>query len=153
MEVCPAQGQCQEEGTLQALQWPATVLTLGTNSGWPVIISQNDCRWNIATSSHLDVADYPAMSFFFVCWHSRKWWRPICGGTLQSPLLRLEKIKWIKCFCKKSISHTNCRYKSKKHDKNGQKPYKNLFVSYLSQNSWNEWSLKIEIPKTRYPSK
>ena len=23
------------------------------------------------------LADYPAMSFFFVCWHSRKWWSPI----------------------------------------------------------------------------
>ena len=27
------------------------------------------------------LADYPAMSFFFVCWHSRKWWPPIRGGT------------------------------------------------------------------------
>ena len=27
-------------------------------------------------------ADCPPMSFVFVCWHSRKWWPPICGGTL-----------------------------------------------------------------------
>ena len=29
-----------------------------------------------------DLADCPAMSFVFVCWHSRKWWPPIRGGTL-----------------------------------------------------------------------
>ena len=36
--------------------------------------------------SHL--ADYPAMSFIFVRWHSRKWEPPIGGGLLQLAFLR-----------------------------------------------------------------
>ena len=63
------------------------------------------------------LADCPAMSVVFVCWHSRKWWPPIRGGTLQPALLRQEKVKWTNYFGKKSISHTNCRWKSKKQDK------------------------------------
>ena len=43
--------------------------------------------------------------------------------------------------------------KEKNGTKNGAKPPKNLFVLCLSQNSWNEGSLKIEIPKMRDPSK
>ena len=49
------------------------------------------------------VADYPAMSFFFVCWHSRKWWPPIRGGTLQMLVLWPEKLNQIDSFCKSGI--------------------------------------------------
>ena len=103
------------------------------------------------------LADYPAMSFFFVCWHSRKWWPPICGGTLQLALLRLEKVNWTDYFCIKSISYTNCQWKGKKTaQKTGKNSKKKLSFSSLSQNSWNfqiEGSLKIEISKMRDPSK
>ena len=86
--------------------------------------------------------------------HSRKWWPPIRGGTLQSALLWLENVKWDDYFCKKSISHINYWWKSKRqYKKRAKPPKKNLFVSCLSQNSWNEGSLKMEISKTRDPSK
>ena len=49
------------------------------------------------------LADYPAMSFFFVCWHSRKWWPPIRGGTLQMLVLWPEKLNQIDSFCKSGI--------------------------------------------------
>ena len=39
-----------------------------------------------------NLADCPTMSFVLVCWHSRKWEPPICGGLLQMLLLRLEKV-------------------------------------------------------------
>ena len=96
------------------------------------------------------LADYPAMSFFSVCWHSRKWWTPICGGTLQSALSRLEKVQWTKFFCNNGISHTNCPWKGKKHDK---KSAKSLQKRWGFQNFWNEGSLQIGIPKWRDPSK
>ena len=95
-------------------------------------------------------ANYPAMSFFFVCWHSRKWWPPICGGTLQSALSRLEKVQWTNFFCNNGISHTNCPWKGKKHDK---KSAKSLQKRWGFQNFWNEGSLQIGIPKWRDPSK
>ena len=91
------------------------------------------------------VADCPAMSFVFVCWHSRKWWPPIRGGTLQSALLRLEKVKWSDFVCKKGFAHTNCRWKIKKQDKKWAKTLqKGCFFQpsqLLAQNSWNEGSL------------
>ena len=43
------------------------------------------------------------MSFFFVCWHSRKWWPPIRGGTLQMLVLWPEKLNQIDSFCKSGI--------------------------------------------------
>ena len=49
------------------------------------------------------VADYPAMSFFFVCWHSRRWWPPIRGGILQMLVLWPEKLNQLdflqKLYC------------------------------------------------------
>ena len=99
------------------------------------------------------LADYPAMSLFFVCWHSRKWWPSIRGGTLQLALLRLEKVNWTDYFCIKSISYTNCQWKGKKQHKKQAKALQKPVFSCLSQNSWNEGSLKIEISKSRDPSK
>ena len=91
------------------------------------------------------LADCPTMSFVFVCWHSRKWWPPIRGGTLQSALLRLEKVKWSDFVCKKGFAHTNCRWKIKKQDKKWAKTLqKGCFFQpsqLLAQNSWNEGSL------------
>ena len=49
------------------------------------------------------LADYPAMSFIFLCWHSRKWWPPIRGGTLQMLVLWPEKLNQIDSFCKSGI--------------------------------------------------
>ena len=54
-------------------------------------------------SAGFALADYPAMSFFFVCWHSRKWWPPIRGGTLQMLVLWPEKLNQIDYFCKSGI--------------------------------------------------
>ena len=62
------------------------------------------------------LADCPAMSSVFVCWHSRKWWPPIRGGQLQLAFLRLEKAKWTDFFCKKGISYTYFWWKCKKQD-------------------------------------
>ena len=70
------------------------------------------------------------MSFVFVCWHSRKWWPPIRGGTLWMALLWLEKVKWNDFFCKKSISYTNCQQRSKKQGKTP--PKKVVFLWTLS---------------------
>ena len=53
------------------------------------------------------LADYPAMSFFFVCWHSRKWWPPIRGGTLQMLVLWPEKLNQIDSFCKSVILYAS----------------------------------------------
>ena len=97
----------------------------------------------------MEVADYPAMSFFFVCWHSRRWWPPIRGGTLQLALLRLEKVNWTDYFCIKSFLCTNCQWKGKKQHKKQAKALQKPVFSCLSQNSWNEGSLKMEISKTR----
>ena len=124
----------------------------------------------LATPAH-HLADYPAMSFFFVCWHSRKWWPPIRGGTLQSALLWLENVKWDDYFCKKSISHTNYWWKSKKQYKKRAKPPKKTCLFHAcpkipemrdpskwkfpkrgipqNGNFQNEGSLKIEISKMR----
>ena len=59
--------------------------------------------FNIVIGTCGTVADYPAMSFFFVCWHSRKWWPPIRGGTLQMLVLWPEKLNQIDSFCKSGI--------------------------------------------------
>ena len=104
------------------------------------------------------------MSFFFVCWHSRKWWPPIRGGTLQLALLRLENVKWTDYFCIKSISYTNCQWQGKKQHKKQAKPLlKPVFFMPVSKflkwgipqnrNFQIEGSLKIEISKMRDPSK
>ena len=64
------------------------------------------------------VADCPAMSLVLVCWHSRRWEPPICGGLLQIALLQLEKVKsTIFCCCKKHIRYTFGWWTSKKQDK------------------------------------
>ena len=100
------------------------------------------------------------MSFFFVCWHSRKWWPPIRGGTLQLALLRLEKVNWTDYFCIKSISYTNCQWKGKKTaQKTGKNSIKTCFFHAClkfpnrgipqNRNFQNEGSLKMEISKTR----
>ena len=43
------------------------------------------------------------MSLVLVCWHSRKWQPPICGGLSQMLVLWLEKLNQIDSFCKKGI--------------------------------------------------
>ena len=43
------------------------------------------------------------MSFFFVCWHSRRWWPPIRGRILQMLVLWSEKLNQLDFFCKNCI--------------------------------------------------
>ena len=127
------------EYTVEKLEVPGELLGFESGTGnisifrWASFIAQILNCWR-------KLADYPAMSFFFVCWHSRKWWPPIRLGTLQSALLRLEKVKWTDYFCKKSFSHTNRRWKSKKQDKNGQKPYKKP-VSFMPVPKFLKWGI------------
>ena len=82
--------------------------------------------WNVESAQWL--ADCPAMSFVFVCWHSRN----IRLGTLQLAVLRLEKVNWTDFFCKNGISYTNCQWKSKELDKKRAKnPPKRWFFQPL----------------------
>ena len=80
------------------------------------------------------LADCPAMTFAFVCWHSRKWWPPIRIRTLQMLVLWPKKLNQIDSFCKSGILYAwggprsieRCR-------KHGAPPKKNSFSqAYLS---------------------
>ena len=88
------------------------------------------------------LADCPAMSFVFVCWHSRKWWPPIRLGTLQLAVLRLEKINWTDfCCCKNGISYTNCQWKSKKQDKRRETH---------SKKRWSDWFCFLQVSTVQW---
>ena len=81
------------------------------------------------------LADCPAMSSVFVCWHSRKWWPPIRGGQLQLAFLRLEKAKWTDFFLQKRhfihILLVKMQKTGRKTDKNHEKMW--------PQMSWLIW--------------
>ena len=90
------------EYTVEKLEVPGELLGFESGTGnisifrWASFIAQSLNCWR-------KLADYPAMSFFFVCWHSRKWWPPIRGGTLQMLVLWPEKLNQIDSFCKSGI--------------------------------------------------
>ena len=73
------------------------------------------------------------MSFFFVCWHSRKWWPPIRGGTLQMLVLWPEKLNQIDSFCKSVILYAWGGPRSiERCKKHGAPPRKKQFFPGLS---------------------
>ena len=71
----------------------------------------------------------------------------ISGPWNQKKQARTNVFSKYPCYVHKD------RLEPKNRTKNWVKPQKKLFVSCLSQDSWNEGSLKIEIPKMRDPSK
>ena len=101
------------------------------------------------------------MSFFFVCWHSRKWWPPIRGG-ISNPTAR-------ECQMDRLFLHKeHFIYKlSVTRQKTAQKQAKTLLkpVFFMPVSKFLKWgipqnrnfqiegSLKIEISKMRDPSK
>ena len=66
------------------------------------------------------------MSFFFVCWHSRKWWPPIRGGTLQMLVLWPEKLNQIDSFCKSGILYAWGGPRSNERGKKHEAPPKKI---------------------------
>ena len=99
--------------------------------------------YNPALEQDNITTDCPAMSFVFVCWHSRKWWLPICGGTLKMALLRPEKVYLIGSFCKKRhsiyMSPAQKQLTGRKMDKNP--PKKGVFLAPLA--SWLSLSVSV----------
>ena len=80
------------------------------------------------------------MSFFFVCWHSRKWWPPIRGGTLQMLVLWPEKLNQIDSFCKSLILYAWGGPRSiERCKKHGAPPKKTVFprpICHFLSLSW-----------------
>ena len=80
------------------------------------------------------------MSFVFVYWHSRKWWPPIRGGTLQMLVLWPEKLNQIDSFCKSVILYAWGGPRSiERCKKHGAPPKKTVFprpICHFLSLSW-----------------
>ena len=108
----------------------------------------------VGWSTKLHLADYPAMSFFFVCWHSRKWWPPIRGGTLQMLVLWPEKLNQIDSFCKSLILYAWGGPRSiERCKKHGAPPKKTVFprpICHFLSLSWKVAATNGDKPRIQW---